>query len=59
MLSGSSSGATRHFVSLGRLVVVAAAVAAALVVSLMTRPYDDQRLRGLVCWLPLDEEAMK
>ncbi len=29
-----------------------AALASTIVVSLFTRPYDEQRLRGLVCWLP-------
>jgi len=29
-----------------------AAVGVALVVSLVTRPHDEARLRGLVCWLP-------
>lgn len=29
-----------------------AAAATTIVVSLVTEPYDDQRLRGLVCWLP-------
>lgn len=33
----------------------AAAVASTIAVSLLTRPYDDERLRGLVCWLPLEE----
>jgi len=35
----------------------AAAMVGTIVVSLMTRPYDKQRLRGLVCWLPADQES--
>lgn len=34
-----------------------AAVAAAIAVSLITKPYDTQRLRGLVCWIPKEESA--
>jgi SSS family solute:Na+ symporter len=34
-----------------------AALLGTIVVSLMTRPYDRERLRGLVCWIPLEEEA--
>ena len=34
----------------------AAAMAAAVLVSLVTRPYDRQRLRGLVCWIPMNQE---
>ena len=33
-----------------------AAVAGAVVVSLLTRPYDTERLRGLVCWIPAKQE---
>jgi Na+/proline symporter len=29
-----------------------AALASNILVSLFTKPYDDHRLRGLVCWLP-------
>lgn len=34
-----------------------AAVAANLIVSISTKPYDDQRLRGLVCWLPSQDPS--
>ncbi len=34
-----------------------AAVTGAVVVSLFTRPYDEERLRGLVCWIPVREES--
>ena len=34
-----------------------AAVAGVIVVSLVTKPYDEEYLRGLVCWLPLQEAA--
>ncbi|NLX98835.1 MAG: sodium/solute symporter [Rhodopirellula sp.] len=34
-----------------------AALLGTIFVSLLTRPYDTQRLRGLVCWIPADEEA--
>jgi len=34
-----------------------AAVTGAVVVSLFTRPYDEERLRGLVCWIPTREES--
>ncbi len=33
-----------------------AALLSAVAVSLVTTPYDEQRLRGLVCWLPRAEE---
>ncbi len=33
-----------------------AAMGGAVVVSLLTRPYDEERLRGLVCWVPTGEE---
>ncbi|HUT91026.1 MAG TPA: sodium/solute symporter [Thermoguttaceae bacterium] len=33
-----------------------AAVAGTILVSLVTRPYDTERLRGLVCWIPADNE---
>jgi SSS family solute:Na+ symporter len=33
-----------------------AAIAGTVVVSLFTRPYDEERLRGLVCWIPIREE---
>ena len=33
-----------------------AALAATLTVSLLTRPHSDDRLRGLVCWIPAREE---
>ena len=33
-----------------------AAVAGVTVVSLLTRPYDTERLRGLVCWIPTEQE---
>lgn len=29
-----------------------------IVVSLFTRPYDQERLRGLVCWLPPKESTL-
>jgi SSS family solute:Na+ symporter len=35
----------------------AAAIASAVVVSLLTKPYADERLRGLVCWLPAKESS--
>ena len=34
-----------------------AAVAGTVVASLLTKPYDQERLRGLVCWIPLEKEA--
>lgn len=34
-----------------------ASVAAIVLVSFVTKPYDAERLRGLVCWLPLSEEG--
>jgi uncharacterized membrane protein YeaQ/YmgE (transglycosylase-associated protein family) len=34
-----------------------AAVAGAVVVSLVTKAYDRERLRGLVCWIPLEGPA--
>jgi len=36
-----------------------AAMVGTILVSLVTQPYDDDRLRGLVCWLPIEEEAAK
>ncbi len=33
-----------------------AAVLGTIVVSLLTRPYDKERLRGLVCWIPISQE---
>lgn len=33
------------------------AVTATVAVSLVTRPYDTERLRGLVCWIPMKEDA--
>jgi len=33
-----------------------AAMGGAVVVSLLTRPYDAERLRGLVCWIPAGKE---
>jgi SSS family solute:Na+ symporter len=33
-----------------------AAVVGTIVVSLLTRPYDKERLRGLVCWIPANKE---
>ncbi len=33
------------------------AITATVVVSLVTRPYTEERLRGLVCWIPIEEEA--
>ncbi len=33
-----------------------AALAGTVVVSLLTRPYDEERLRGLVCWIPVHKE---
>ncbi len=35
----------------------AAAIAGTVLVSLFTRPYDEERLRGLVCWIPIREEV--
>ncbi len=35
----------------------AAALGTTILVSLVTRPFDEERLRGLVYWLPVDEEA--
>ena len=34
-----------------------AAVVGTVVVSLLTKPYDEERLRGLVCWIPLEKDA--
>ena len=34
-----------------------AAIAGTVIVSLFTRPYDEERLRGLVCWIPLRKES--
>lgn len=34
-----------------------AAIVGAVVVSLVTKPYDKERLRGLVCWIPANEES--
>ena len=34
-----------------------AAVGGVCIVSLFTRPYDEERLRGLVCWIPAEEPA--
>ncbi len=34
-----------------------AALLGTIVVSLLTRPYETERLRGLVCWIPAEEEA--
>lgn len=34
-----------------------AALVGTVVVSLFTRPYDEERLRGLVCWIPIREEV--
>jgi len=33
-----------------------AAMAGTVAVSLVTRPYDEGRLRGLVCWIPAEKE---
>jgi SSS family solute:Na+ symporter len=33
-----------------------AAIVGAILVSLATRPYDKERLRGLVCWIPAQRE---
>ncbi len=33
-----------------------ASLGGTVVVSLLTRPYDEDRLRGLVCWIPVREE---
>jgi len=33
-----------------------AAIVATVLVSLVTRPYDRERLRGLVCWIPVNQE---
>ena len=35
----------------------AAAVIGTILISLLTKPYDRERLRGLVCWIPLEKEA--
>ncbi|OHB72306.1 MAG: hypothetical protein A2V70_16495 [Planctomycetes bacterium RBG_13_63_9] len=32
-----------------------AAVTSTILVSLLTKPYDTERLRGLVCWIPIKE----
>jgi len=34
-----------------------AAVVGTILVSLVTRPYDKERLRGLVCWIPANQES--
>jgi SSS family solute:Na+ symporter len=34
----------------------AAAIGGTILVSLLTRPYDKERLRGLVCWIPAKQE---
>lgn len=34
----------------------AAAMVGTMTVSLLTRPYDEERLRGLVCWIPVAKE---
>jgi solute:Na+ symporter, SSS family len=34
-----------------------AALLVTVFVSLVTRPYDEERLRGLVCWIPVKEEV--
>jgi SSS family solute:Na+ symporter len=33
-----------------------AAIVGTILVSLVTRPYDKERLRGLVCWIPAQQE---
>lgn len=33
-----------------------ASIVSTTLVSLATRPYDEERLRGLVCWIPLEEK---
>jgi len=35
-----------------------AALVGTVVVSLVTRPYDEERLRGLVCWIPVRKETL-
>ncbi|NQT16398.1 MAG: sodium/solute symporter [Planctomycetes bacterium] len=35
----------------------AAAIVSIVAVSLVTRPYDKERLRGLVCWIPMNQET--
>ncbi|MBX3423248.1 MAG: sodium/solute symporter [Pirellulaceae bacterium] len=56
MLLGVSSSVTLWYNGLLFLWVAwwsfVIAIAVTMVVSLMTKPYDRQRLRGLVCWLP-------
>ncbi|OHB83231.1 MAG: hypothetical protein A2V98_01830 [Planctomycetes bacterium RBG_16_64_12] len=34
-----------------------AAMVGTILVSLVTRPYDKERLRGLVCWIPANQES--
>ncbi len=34
-----------------------AAILGTILVSMLTQPYDRERLRGLVCWIPLEKEA--
>ncbi len=36
----------------------AAAIVSAVLVSLLTKPYPEERLRGLVCWLPAKESSL-
>ncbi len=35
-----------------------AALIGTIVVSLCTKPYESERLRGLVCWLPAEKEVL-
>ena len=49
---------TRKIRLIGRvlIVVLATAIVGTILVSLVTRPYDKERLRGLVCWIPAKQE---
>jgi len=61
MLVGVGTSATLHFNGTMFLWVAwwsfVAAASATVLVSLMTKPYDDERLKGLVYSLPADKEA--
>jgi SSS family solute:Na+ symporter len=62
MICGVGTAATMHYYDYLFLWVAwwsfVAAVTATVVVSLMTKPYDDERLRGLVYSLPRTEEMV-
>ena len=59
MLVGIGAAAMLHYFETPYLWVAwwsfVAALATTIAVSLMTRPFDDDRLRGLVYWLPSEE----